>query len=122
MGIFILCIVAFGIFLFLRATLRALLGFFKRRPVPPTVLVEVVADNSALDEAKSVWAENEKIKSKVPRIALTAFHANPLLAECEVKALFTEIIDLLKSGMAEVDIVKVVLENHATKPTGSSFH
>ena len=61
MGIFILCIVAFGIFVVLRATLRALLtflGFFKR-PAPPTVLVEVVADNSALDEAKSVWGDYE---------------------------------------------------------------
>jgi hypothetical protein len=61
---------------------------------------------------------NEKIQSKVPRIALNAFRANPLLAECEAKALFTEIVSLLKQGMTEADIVKALCENHAAvKPS-----
>ena len=61
----------------------------------------------------------EKIKSKAPRIALTAFRANPSLGGCEAKALFAEIVSLIKQGMADADIVKVVLERHASnKPSG----
>jgi len=61
----------------------------------------------------------ERTRSKAPRIALTAFRANPLLGECEAKALFTEIVSLLKKGMTEADIVKALCENHATnKPAG----
>lgn len=66
----------------------------------------------------------DRIKSKAPRIALTAFRANPLLGSCQAKALFVEIVAHLKAGMKEADIVKAVLENHATnKPTGQlSLH
>jgi len=66
----------------------------------------------------------EKIKSKAPRIALTAFRANPSLGGCEAKALFAEIVSLIKQGMKDADIVKAVLERHATnKPSGQlSLH
>lgn len=55
----------------------------------------------------------EKIKSKAPRIALTAFSANPSLGACSAKALFKEIVANIKAGMNEADIVQALLDNHA---------
>ena len=61
----------------------------------------------------------ERTNSKAPRIALTAFRANPLLGECEAQALITEIVSLLIKGMTEADIVQALCENHTTnKPVG----
>jgi archaeosine-15-forming tRNA-guanine transglycosylase len=59
MGIFILLVSALGIFVLLRATLRAMLSLFKRRAAPPIAINEVAAENSTADEVKSVWAEYE---------------------------------------------------------------
>jgi len=59
MGIFILLVSALGIFVLLRATLRAMLSLFKRRAAPPIAITQIAAENSVADEVKSVWAKYE---------------------------------------------------------------
>ena len=59
MGIFILLVSALGIFVLLRATLRAMLSLFKRHAAPPIAIIEVAAESLVVDEVKPIWAEYE---------------------------------------------------------------
>ena len=79
MGIFILLVSALGIFVLLRATLRAMFSLFKRRAAPPIAIIEVAADNSGVVEVKSIWAVYE-----IPAF-IRRGNGYPVLSEKKVK-------------------------------------
>lgn len=57
----------------------------------------------------------ERVKSRVIRVSLKCFMAEPSLGNCQAKALLEEVQAYLKDGsMDDEQVVQTVVNNHAT--------
>ncbi|MDP2762201.1 MAG: hypothetical protein Q8O64_17675 [Sideroxyarcus sp.] len=56
----------------------------------------------------------ERVKSRVVRVALKVFMAQPSLGKCQAKALFAEIFTHLQSGMDDEQVVQAVINSHTS--------
>jgi len=54
----------------------------------------------------------EKLKARAIRVALQVFTAEPSMGKRQAKALFTEILTHLKSGMEDNQAVQAIVKNH----------